>query len=97
MDNDIFHDQLLGILEDAVEALKAKAEAPVSPPRVNVDVAPPDAPVINVEVRVPEAAPVKPPTVNVAAPVNKPCAYTITVTERDNQNFIRRLSITPVK
>ena len=95
MDTDKYHEHLLGILEDAVEALQARAEA--KPPRVRVDVAPPGAPVVNVEVKAAEIPRAAPPVVNVAPAVARPCAYTVAVTERDSQNFIRELRITPSK
>jgi len=87
-----FQDQLLAAIEDLTEALDKEKPAPT----IRVDVPPGAPPEVTVE-----APPVAPaPEVKVAAPkvtVNtpKPKGCTVEVTERDSQNFIRKLKITP--
>ena len=88
---DTFQEDLLGAIEDLGEVL-GKQRAP----EVNVDVPTAAAPEVNVKVDTPPA-----PQVNVAAPKvtvppRKPCAFTVEVTERDRQNFIKKLVIKPI-
>lgn len=87
MENERFHRNLLGAIEDLTEALNRE----VPPPEVTVTVPPapvPDTPKVDVTV--------EPPEVNVTVEDRGPCSYVVEITERDSQNFIKRLTIKPV-
>jgi len=90
-DDKDFQNQLLGAIEDLTDALNKEAK----PPRITVDVPPGTPP--RIEVKVPPAAA---PEVRVSAPVtvNNPArGFSVEVTERDDYNLIRKLTITPSK